>query len=70
MNKHVQMSCGSFEELIEDLCGWSAEDIGIEFCEIKLKVEIRNHGKDFGLYTKGNGKSFKCFRLELGVGGS
>lgn len=70
MNKRVQMSCGSFEELIEDLCDWSAEDIGIEFCEIKLKLEIRYHDKDFGLYTKGNGKSFKCFRLELGVGGS
>lgn len=69
-NKHVQKSCGPFEELIEGLCGWNARDTGAECCEVKIEVEIRYHDKDFCLYTKGNGKSLKCFKLGLGVRGS
>lgn len=70
MDKHVQKSCGPFEEWIEDLRGWSAEDIGAECCEIKVKVKIRNHGEHFGLHTKGDEKLLKGFKLGLGDGGS
>lgn len=59
----MQMSCGSFEKLIENLCGWSTDNIRTECCEIKLEVEIKYHDKDFGLYTKENGKLLKCFKL-------
>lgn len=40
IEKHVQKSSGSFEELIEGLCGWSAEDSGSGCCELKFEVEI------------------------------
>lgn len=40
IEKHVQKSCGPFEELIEVLCGWNAEDIGTGCGEIKLEVEL------------------------------
>lgn len=59
----MQMSCGSFEKLIENLCGWSTDNIGTECCEIKLEVETSCHDKDCGLYTKENGKLLKCFKL-------